>query len=191
MSPERLLIWSQFKQFTTPVLLAIGLVLITLALFLNYFISKQSVSVEKSRDTIVKKIIKVDIEGAVERPGVYEVTNDSRIQDVLITAGGMTAKANRKYISENINLSQRVYDGQKIFIPETNPLRLDRIEASLSNLISINTATEQELDILPGIGLVTARKIISGRPYQNISELVEKHLINQTTFNKIKDKISL
>ncbi|MBI3558867.1 helix-hairpin-helix domain-containing protein [Candidatus Gottesmanbacteria bacterium] len=134
---------------------------------MNYFISKQT--------------------------GVYEVPNDSRIQDVLITAGGMTAKANRKYVSENINLSQKIYDGQKIYIPEINSSNSSNLSnlTNLSNLISLNQATEQELDTLPGIGLITARKIITGRPYQNISELVEKHLINQTTFNKIKDKISL
>lgn len=162
--------------------------MIILALLLNYFITIQKVSTEKSGEIIVRKIIKVDIEGAVERPGVYEIPNDSRIQDVLITAGGMTAKANRKYVSENINLSQKIYDGQKIYIPEISDLSNLSI---LSDLVRINTSTEQELDSLPGIGLTTARKIITGRPYQSISELVEKHLVNQTTFNKIKDKISL
>lgn len=191
MFPEKFLVWSQLKQFTTPILLVIGLTLITLALVLNYFITRQNTSIEKSSNIVVKKNIKIDIEGAVEQPGVYEVPNDSRIQDVLITAGGITAKANRKYLSENINLSQKIYDGQKIFIPdlETNPNLTN--SSNWSNLVKINTATEQELDTLPGIGLITARKIIAGRPYQSISELVEKHLVNQTTFNKIKEKISL
>lgn len=190
MFPEKFLVWSRLKQFTTRILLIIGLTLITLAFLLNYFITRQKVSTEKSGEIIVRKIIKVDIEGAVERPGVYEIPNDSRIQDVLITAGGMTAKASRKYVSENINLSQKIYDGQKIFIPEENLERFILFKDE-PFLISINTSTEQELDSLPGIGLTTARKIIAGRPYQNISELVEKHLVNQTTFNKIKDKISL
>lgn len=171
-------------------LIGTGLILLTLAVILNYFKTRQNVSTEKLSNSLEPKIIKIDIEGAVERPGVYEMTNDSRTQDVLITAGGLTAKANRKYVSENINLSQKIYDGQKIFIPETNSSNSSNL-TNLSNLISLNQATEQELDSLPGIGLVTARKIISARPYQSISELLEKHLINQATFTKIKDKISL
>lgn len=169
-------------------LIGTGLTLITLAVILNYFKTRQNVSTEKLNSSLEQKMIKVDIEGAVESPGVYEMTNDSRTQDVLITAGGLTAKANRKYVSENINLSQKIYDGQKIYIPEISSLSNLSI---LSDLVSINTATEQELDSLPRIGLITARKIITGRPYQNISELLEKHLVNQATFAKIKDKISL
>jgi len=187
---EKFLVWSPLKQFTTRILIGTGLVLLLLAVILNYIKTKQNTSTEKSSVSLEKKIIKIDIEGAVEQPGVYEMTNDSRIQDVLITAGGLTAKANRKYVSETINLSQKIYDGQKIFIPEENLERFI-LKKDEPFLIKINTATEQELDSLPGIGLITARKIVTGRPYQNLSELLEKHLINQTTFNKIKDKITL
>lgn len=134
------------------------------------------------------KKVKVDIEGAVERPGVYETTNDSRIQDVLITAGGMTPKANRTYVSQNINLAQKVYDGQKIFIPEISDLGDLN---NLGNLININTATLSELDSLPGIGEATAQKIIEGRPYQTISQLIEKHILTQSVYLKIKDLVSL
>lgn len=136
---------------------------------------------------IVQKV-KVDIEGAVEQPGIYEMTNDSRIQDVLITAGGMTPKANRTYVSQNINLAQKVYDGLKIFIPEISSLSN---LSDLSHLININTASPSQLDTLPGIGEATATKIINGRPYQNISQLVEMHIVTQSVFTKIKDLISL
>lgn len=188
MFPEKFLVWSRLKQFTTHILIGTGLVLVVLAVVLNYFKTTQNISTEKLSNSLEQKIIKIDIEGAVEQPGVYKMANDSRTQDVLITAGGLTAKANRKYVSENINLSQKIYDGEKIYIPEISDLSN---LSTLSDLVSVNTATEQELDSLPGIGLVTARKIISGRPYQSISELLEKHLVNQATFTKIKDKISL
>lgn len=191
MFPEKFLAWSRLKQFTTHILIGTGLVLVVLAVVLNYFKTRQNVSTEKLNSSLEQKIIKIDIEGAVEQPGVYEMTNDSRTQDVLITAGGLTAKANRKYVSENINLSQKIYDGEKIFIPDLEASPNLTNLSNWSNLVKINTATEQELDSLPGIGLITARKIITGRPYQSISELLEKHLVNQTTFTKIKDKISL
>lgn len=118
------------SQFTTqwpkilPFLFAgAGIILIVSALGVNYYTSKQNTSNQKLgtvQGTLAgQKMVKVDIEGAVQKPGVYEIPNDYRIQDVLITAGGLTVKANRKYLSENINLAQKVSDGLKIWIPET------------------------------------------------------------------------
>ena len=185
--------WLRRKMYV--VIGSLGVFLMLLALFLNYVKSTpQDTSLENG--TVFTQPqqnlkAKIDLEGAVERPGVYEMTNDSRIQDVLITAGGLTAKASRTYVSQNINLAQRVYDGQKIFIPEEN---LDNKQSNLSNqsnLVSLNTATEAQLDSLPGIGQVTAQKIISNRPYQSISQLIENKIVSQSVYLKIKDLISL
>lgn len=101
----------------------------------------------------------------------------------------MTAKANRTSLSKSINLAQRVFDGMKIYIPEENGS--DKVTQPASPLININSATVKELDVLPGIGPVTADKIIAGRPYQNISELVSRKVVNSATFEKIKEKISV
>jgi len=184
------------SQFTTwirrklyYVIGGLGLLMILIAMMLNYIKRPPEVAETVFTESKVNKVIKIDIEGAVERPGIYDVTNDSRIQDVLITAGGMTAKANRNYVSKNINLAQKVYDGQKIFIPEEETSLGD--QGNLSNLININTAAEAQLDSLPGIGPTTAKKIIAGRPYQNISQLIEQHIVSQAVYLKIKDLISL
>ena len=113
---------TQLKQWLPFLLTGAGMVLIISAIGINYVMEQQKVSINKT--SVVQgvftqpKTVKVDIEGAVERPGIYEVPNDYRIQDVLITAGGMTAKANRTKISETLNLSQKVHDGQKILIPK-------------------------------------------------------------------------
>lgn len=191
MSPERLLI---LRSKAHLILAGLGLVLMVAAILLNSIKSEQkttaAVSAKTEATTFSRKVIKVDIEGAVERPGVYEVTNDSRIQDVLITAGGLGAKADRTYVSKVINLAQLVYDGQKIFIPEVNTLSDLSNPSNLSNLINLNTASEAQLDTLPGIGPVTAKKIIAGRPYQTVSELLAKHLVSASIYEKIKDLIS-
>jgi len=99
------------------------------------------------------KKIKVDIEGAVEKPGVYEIPFDSRIEDVLISAGGLSVKADREYVSKSVNLAQKLIDGAKIYIPELNGSNNSNISnlpnTPNSQLTNINIASESELDKLP------------------------------------------
>jgi len=144
----------------------------------------------------IKSVI-VDVAGAVEQPGVYSIPYDSRISNVLITAGGLAPKADRNYISRYINLAQRVSDGMKIYFPFENEVsttfsnQSTRGMGNIGGLININTGSLSELDSLPGIGPVTADKIIAARPYQDLSELTSKGVVSKTIFEKIKDKIGL
>lgn len=136
----------------------------------------------------VKNVV-VDISGAVEQPGVYAIPYDSRISNVLITAGGLSPKADRNYISRYINLAQRVSDGMKIYFPFENEAFTSFPNQS-TKLINVNIALVSELDALPGIGEVTANKIISARPYQDVAELVSKGVVSKSVFEKIKSLIS-
>lgn len=135
----------------------------------------------------------VDIEGAVVKPGVYKLKTDSRIQDVLIAAGGLSQDADRSYVEKKLNLAQRLSDGLKIYVPkisEGNSMSLIQQDTG-QTLININTASIPELDSLPGIGNVTAQKIIDGRPYGAIEELLNKKAVNSSVYEKIKEKISV
>lgn len=138
--------------------------------------------------------IAVDVEGAVVNPGVYRLKPDSLLQDALIAAGGASEDADRDWMQKNLNLASKLTAGQKIYIAkqgETGTITLIQdVEGNSSGLININSASESELDSLSGVGPVTSRKIIAGRPYASINELVEKKIVGQATFDKIKDKIT-
>lgn len=179
-------------------LAALGVALMGIGILVNYIQSNQKLSQVKGNDFDIATVsgvtttrkVQIEASGAVVEPGVYEIPYDSRVKDVLIAAGGLTAKADRTYISKNINLAQRVVDGMKVYFPAMGESATTQINA-VNRLININTASSSELDTLPGIGPVTAEKIINGRPYQTLSELVSKKIISRSVFDKIKDKISL
>lgn len=188
MGNQQFMTWLRRKM--NLLLAGSGLILMGMAVLLNGIKDKQKITSEPSGQATSfftsSKKVKVNIEGAVEKPGVYEIPNDSRTQDVLITAGGLTAKADRKSLSKTINLSQQVYDGMKIYIPFMAGMAINS-----GNPVNINAANQVSLEALPGIGPVTANKIILNRPYQNISELVERRLVNKTTFGKIQSMITV
>lgn len=144
---------------------------------------------EKSHAGVV-----VDIEGAVVKPGIYTLKKDARIQDVLIVAGGLSNSADRAWVSKNVNLATKLIDGGKVYIPSMQEKVAKSSDegsgSSISSLVNINNASEAELDGLPGIGSVTASKIISNRPYQTLEELVSKKIVSKKVFDGIKEKIT-
>ncbi|MEK9207790.1 MAG: ComEA family DNA-binding protein, partial [Patescibacteria group bacterium] len=133
------------------------------------------------------------VEGAVMKPGVYKIGSNSRLVDALAAAGGMSEDANRDYVQKNINLAQKASDGLKIYVPRLGEQVLSASNSTSDSpgpVLNINSATFSDLDSLPGVGQVTADKIIQGRPYSDINELVERKIVGQAVFEKIKDKIS-
>lgn len=171
----------------------IGVVFLSVGLFRGIVEDDQvQVEVFNNDTSALQKKIVVDVGGGVVSPGVYEFPDNSRIKDALIKAGGLSVNADRDYVQKNINLAQTIKDGQKIFIPSTNE-KVSKVGYSEANsesgLININSATENELDTLTGIGEARALEIIKNRPYGNIEELVSKGVLSKNAVEKIKDKI--
>jgi competence protein ComEA len=138
--------------------------------------------------------IAVDVEGAVQHPGVYRIDSQSRVEDALSAAGGYSAEADRQRISKTLNLASRVTDGAKVYIPavgETAVAGAETAGGDQSGIVSINGASQSEIEALPGIGAVTAGKLIQGRPYTSLEELMSKKVVGKKVFEQIKDKISL
>jgi competence protein ComEA len=150
---------------------------------------------------VENKRLTVDVSGAVEKPGVYDLPADARVQDALIAAGGMSTEADREKVAKGLNLAAKVTDGGKIYIPKLgDPSTGTGLASSGSTVLgtetgnsgttNINTASASELDKLQGVGQVTAEKIISNRPYGSIEELMTKKVIGQKAFENIKGQIS-
>lgn len=139
----------------------------------------------------------VDVAGAVEKPGVYKLPSNSRIGDALVLAGGLSANADRSWVSATLNLAEKLEDGEKIFIPrrdENSNIGSSNIvisERQRDGRININTASISELDSLEGIGAARAQAIIENRPYSKIEELVAKAKIPQSVYEKISTSISV
>lgn len=133
--------------------------------------------------------LSIDVSGAVTRPGVYSLNSGSRVLDALEAAGGVTAAADSEWIDKYLNRSAKINDGQKIYIPGKS--QKTNSDVQTSSKININAAGSGELEALPGIGPVTAGKIINGRPYNKIEELIERKITSQKIFDQIKDQISV
>lgn len=201
---------SSAKEHKWEILIAsIGFIifLLSIAFFLNLdgnhsdnvirFEKKGSDLVSSDSGSLNKAGIMIHIDGAVEKPGVYELNENSRLKDALNSAGGLSKNADRAYFARNFNLSQILKDQQKIYIPNSQeilhnsaiPDELSQIKGVSTSQVNINTASQVALEALPGIGPVTAQKIISGRPYQLASDLVSKKKVSKKVFEEIKESI--
>jgi len=181
-------------------LLVLGFLLVILGIWMNFrdqFLTKEEVkiipkdigSIAKS-DIQVSNEVTIDISGEIIKPGVYKLKSGDRVEDVLIIAGGLSAKADRDWVEQNLNRAEKVYDGQKIFIPKTG-----EVLAVSSKVIRLNSATIEELDKLDGVGPAIAQRIIDYRTenggFKSVEEIKLVPGIGDKMFEKIKNEIQL
>jgi competence protein ComEA len=124
-------------------------------------------------------VLVVDVVGAVNRPGLYRVPQGSRIADALARAGGETKHAD----SLLVNLAAPLADGEQVIVPSVAAFGSSGAAAPASATaapsptapVDLNTATAEQLDALPGVGPVTAEKIIAYRqahgPFTSVDQL--------------------
>jgi competence protein ComEA len=134
--------------------------------------------------------IRVDVSGAVQNPGVYPLPDGARWIDAIEAAGGATGDANL----DAVNLATRVRDEDKIFVPTLGGPIAAGASSTPSPLVDINTASQSELEDLPGIGEVRAAAIIRSRetdgPYNTTQDLLTREVIPEFVFEDIADLIT-
>jgi competence protein ComEA len=147
--------------------------------------------------------IQVHVDGEVLNPGVYSLPRSARVADAVNAAGGLTAEAT----IAQINLAAPLLDGSKVYIPEDGELiTSDRTSGfieevgensipSASNPLNINTATIEQLILLPGVGSTRAADIVYYRQvngdFKNVEGIMDVPGIGETTYNQIKDLIKV
>ncbi len=144
----------------------------------------------------------VDVRGAVEAPGVYELPPGARLQDAIVAAGGLSPGADLS----TINLARRVRDEEVVVVLDTpdpgdasGTAVVDGLDGSGSGDIpvrmNINTATVSELDLLPGVGEVIAERIVSFReengPFRSVDDLIHVEGVSDRTIDGFRDQVTV
>lgn len=158
----------------------------------------------------VEAILVVDIAGAVVQPGVYRLPAGSRVGDAITAAGGYGPRVDAARVGAELNLAALLIDGQHLAVPSRDDVAPGSGSGGSAgsgpgsgsaggspgsgSLVDLNRATSAELDALPGIGPVTAAKILAAResaPFVAVQDLLDRKLVGQKTFDGLRDLVTV
>jgi competence protein ComEA len=191
--------------WTVAISIAASLLAAGILLLLSRPMRGQPVTLQPAPTETDIPLLLVHIAGAVKAPGVYELPPGSRLRDALQAAGGVKKGAD----TQHLNQAARLEDGQYLFVPY---LEIDLIipsavpqeipvlpgrssEINIDGPVNINTATQEALETLPGVGPVIAQRIIEYRqangPFQTIEDIQKVKGIGTKTFEKMQGLITV
>lgn len=204
---------AKLKYIIIAIIILVALVVSYVLSLDNKDVSAENVEITKTDVANVTNKVYVDIKGSVKKPGVYQVSADSIVWDIVNLSGGFTKNAYTK----NINLSQKVKDEMVIYVFSknemlrmnenvktdttctTNIINYDNCITTEKNeastvLVNINTASKEELMNVSGIGASKADSIIAYRiktPFSKIEDIMNVSGIGESLFDKIKKYITV
>lgn len=160
----------------------------------------------KEAEEVIKEpeLIGIHIGGQVKNPGFIWIEDGKRLCDALYSVGGALPEADL----DAVNLSKKLIDEEKIYIPQkgeivgTTEIGLSNLQGTVSGIgisadgkVNINTATQSELDTLPGIGETLAKRILDYRstngPFKSIEDIRNVNGIGQKKYDDMKDLITV
>jgi competence protein ComEA len=147
------------------------------------------------RETV---LIKVHVAGAVAEPGLYQMEQDSRVDDAIERAGGAVEGADLN----RVNLAAKLVDGQQIVVPLVGEPAVsaagtgsDGAASGPEAKININTASPGQLEQIDGVGPKTAEKIVAYREehdgFKSVEELMEVPGIGPSKFESMKEQVCI
>ncbi|MCL5292169.1 MAG: ComEA family DNA-binding protein [Actinobacteria bacterium] len=148
---------------------------------------------EETKARVVEKVV-VHVSGSVARPGIYELPKGSRVNDAFTAAGQPLPEADLN----SVNLASKLMDGQRVYLPkkgESAPaVQAGGSGGAAARLpLDLNTATIEELDKLPGVGEVLAKRIVNYRTahggFRRVEELQRVEGIGARKFENLKDQV--
>jgi len=190
-------IYSEFTPRTLKTLVvSLGVVGFVTYVATSSLIPAQKVFVQNSSGTknvtVSSARIYVDVAGEVRKPGIYQLDSGARVFDVVLLAGGFTGKANQA----SVNLARTLTDGEQLIVLNKSQQSFGTSTSNNgSSLISLNQASEAELEQLPGVGPALAGRMIDWRSanggFKSKEDLLNVAGIGDKLFAQIENKVTL
>jgi competence protein ComEA len=141
----------------------------------------------------------VEIVGAVPKPGVYRLPAGSRLVDLVRLAGGYGPRVDTARAESELNLAAPVKDGDHVRVPSRDDEIGEAVPSTVAAspggaLVDVNSATQAQLEELPGVGPTTAQKIITAReeaPFGAVEELRSRGVLGEKTFEKLRPLLTV
>jgi competence protein ComEA len=149
-----------------------------------------SINEQTSDSAVIEQYLYVHIVGEVVTPGMYQLPLGARLVDAVFAAGGLTEFAD----NSSVNLARELSDGEQVFVSSVNE-QSETLGTSSGGLISINRASDKELEELPGIGPALSARIIAWREanggFKSIEDLLKVSGIGENLLSGLKDSVTL
>ena len=148
----------------------------------GYYREQDAIALDAATTEHVEPLRKVTVyvSGEVKKPGLVTLDEDKRVADAVNAAGGVIETAD----VDHINMAAHLEDGMKVRVPR-----------QADGKINLNTATEKELQELPGIGPAMSARIVEYREsngaFQSIDDIKKVRGIGASKFEKLKDRVTL